>query len=162
MKKTIDYIEQLCAAANADYTFMHEEADMINVKIDALTRGDRFVYVEAVRTGAYVKSRYGQRSKTLNMRLFFCQFTDFGNDMRATILPGGRVSSHEKKNEEVIASIESEIVAPFLDLLETPEAMRRLTLGQPWSRISFQYPPSRYDGNELSVMLEFSVVSPMC
>lgn len=158
----IDYIETLCASANPDYVFMHEEADMINMKIDGLNRGSKFVYVEAVRTGAYVRNRFGVKSKTLNVRVFFCQFTNFGNDMRATFIPGGRVSSHEKKNEEILTSIETEVVDRFVDLLDTPEAMKRLTLGQPWQRLPFQYPPSRYDGDELSVMLEFTVVAPKC
>lgn len=158
----INYISELCAEANPGYVFMHEEADMINVKVDGLSRGSKFCYVEAVRTGAYVRNRFGLKSKTLNIRLFFCQFTGFGNDMRATVLPGGRVSSQEKKNEEVLTSIEAEVVDPFVALLDTPEAMKRLTLGQPWQRIPFQYPPSRYDGNELSVMLEFTVIEPAC
>lgn len=160
--KIIDYIETLCAKANPDYRFMHEEADMINVKIDGFTRGTKFVYVEAVRTGAYVRNRVGVKSKTLNVRIFFCQFTEFGNDMRRTVIPGGRVSSHEKKNEEILTAIETEIVDPFVGLLDTPEAMKQLTLGQPWQRLPFQYPPSRYDGNELSVMLEFTVIASQC
>ncbi len=160
--RIIDYIEKLCAKANPDYVFMHEEAEMINVKIDGFTRGTRFVYVEALRTGAYVRNRVGVKSKTYNVRIFFCQFTGFGNDMRATIIPGGRVSSHETKNEEILSAIESEIVEPFVDLLDTPEAMRRLTGGQSWTRIPVQYPPSRYDGNEISVMLEFTVTEPKC
>lgn len=158
----IDYIEALCAKANPDYVFMHEEGNMMNMKIDGLTRGAKFVYVEAVRTGAYVRNRVGMKSKTVNVRIFFCQFTDFGNDMRATVIPGGRVSSHEKKNEEILTMIETEMVDRFVDLLDTPEAMRMLTQGQPWQRLSFQYPPSRYDGNELSVMLEFTAVAPNC
>ena len=158
----IDYIETLCAKANPEYVFMHEEADMINVKIDGLDRGRKFVYVEAVRTGAYARNRFGARSRTLNIRIFFCQFTAFGNDMRTTILPGGRVSSNGKKNEEVLTAIEAEIVRPFIDLLDTPESLKRLTSGQPWQRIPFQYPPSRYDGNELSVMLEFAAIEPIC
>lgn len=160
--KIIDYIAALCAKANPEYQFLHEEADMINVKIDGFTRGSKFVYVEAVRAGAYVRNRVGVKSKTLNIRIFFCQFTDFGNDMRAAFIPGGRVSSHEKKNEEILTAIETEIVDHFVKLLDTPEAMMRLTLGQPWQRLPFQYPPSRYDGNELSVMLEFTVVVTEC
>lgn len=160
--RIIDYIESLCAQANPTYVFMHEEADMINVKADGLERGDRFVYVEAVRTGAYVRNRVGVKSKTFTVRVFFCRFTNFGNDMRETVIPGGRVSSREKKNEEILTSIETEIVAPFVDLLDTPDAMRRLTLGQAWQRLPFQYPPSRYDGNELSVMIEFTAIEPMC
>ncbi len=158
----IDYIAELCAKANPEYVFMHEEADMINVKIDGLTRGKKFVYVEAVRTGAYVRSSVGRRSKTLNVRVFFCQFTNFANDMRAVAIPGGRVTSQGKKNEEVLTSIETEIVDRFVELLDTPEAMKRLTLGLPWQRLPFQYPPSRYDGNELSVMLEFALMVPQC
>lgn len=160
--KVIDYIETLCTKANPEYKFMHEEAEMINVKIDGLTRGAKFVYVEAVRTGQYVRNRVGVKSKTFNVRIYFCQFTEFGNDMRATVIPGGRVSSHETKNEEILTAIETEIVDPFIDLLDTSEAMKRLTLGQPWQRLPFQYPPSRYDGNELSVMLEFTAVEPKC
>lgn len=160
--KIVDYIEQLCAKANSEYAFMHEEAEMINVKIDGFTRGTKFVYVEALRTGAYERNRIGVRSKAYNIRIFFCQFTEFGNDMRRTVIPGGRVSSNERKNEEVLAAIEDEIVLPFVELLDTPEAMRRLLGGHPWSRLPFQYPPSRYDGNELSVMLEFTVNEPNC
>ena len=160
--RIVDYIEQLCIQANPDYVFMHEEAEMINVKIDGFTRGTKFVYVEAIRTGAYVRNRVGVKMKTYNIRIFFCQFTEFGNDMRATVIPGGRVSSQNRKNEEILTAIEDEIVDPFVDLLDMPEAMRRLTLGQPWARIPLQYPPSRYDGNELSVMLEFTIVGPKC
>ena len=160
--KIIDYIETLCTSANPDYRFLHEEAEMINVKIDGFTRGTKFVYVEAVRNGAFVRNRVGVRSKTLTLRVFFCQFTEFGNDMRAAFIPGGRVTSHEKKNEEILTAIENEIVEPFVKLLDTPDAMRRLTLGQPWTRLPFQYPPSRYDSNEISVMLEFTVVTPIC
>lgn len=160
--KIVDYIEQLCAKANPGYVFMHEESEMINVKIDGLTRGDKFVFVEAIRTGAYVRNRFGVKSKMYNVRVFFCQFTEFGNDMRATVIPGGRVSSNGRKIEEVLAAIEDEIVDPFVGLLDTPEAMRRLTSGQPWTRLPLQYPPSRYDGNEVSVMLEFTVTEPKC
>lgn len=158
----IDYIELLCQQANPEYVFMHEEAEMINVKIDGLTRGMKFVYVEAVRTGAYVRNRFGVKSKTLDLRIYFCRFTDFGNDMRATFIPGGRVSSHCKKNEDILSEIEREIVDPFVTLLDTPDAVRRLTLGQPWTRLPFQYPPSRYDGNELSVMLQLTAIYPQC
>lgn len=162
MMEIVDYIESLCKEVNEEYLFMHEEADMINVKIDGLTRGSKFVYVESVRTGAYVRNRLGLKTKTLNVRIFFCQFTGFGNDMRATVIPGGRVSSSEKKNEQVLTEIEEDIVDPFVRMLDTPEAMKRLTGGQPWQRLAFQYPPSRYDGNELSVMLEFTVIAPSC
>lgn len=158
----VDYIEQLCSSANSEYVFMHEEAEMINIKADALKRGDKFVYVESVRTGSYVRNRYGAKSKTYNVRIYFCQFTSFMNDMRATFVPGGHVTSQGVKNEEIIRSIETGIVEPFVLLLDTPDAMKRLTLGQPWQRLSFQYPPSRFDGNELSVMLEFTAIAPMC
>jgi hypothetical protein len=158
----IDYIAGLCARANSDYRFLHEEAEMINVKIDGFTRGTKFVYAEAVRTGAYIKSRFGVKSKSVNIRLFFCQFTGFGNDMRSSVIPGGRVSSHWRKIEQVLKDIENEIVIKFVDLLDEPEVVRKLSLGQSWTRIPFQYPPSRYDGNEVSVMLEFTVTEPIC
>jgi hypothetical protein len=135
---------------------------MINVKADDLERRDKFVYVEAVRSGAYVRNRFGLRSKTLNVRVFFCRFNGFALDTRETPRASGRVSSDGVKNEQVLTLIEDEIVCPFIRLLDTPEAMKALTGGQPWQRLAFQYPPSRFDGNELSVMLDFTVTSPYC
>lgn len=158
----VDKIAAMCEAANPAYVFYHEEADMLNVKIDGLSRGDSFVWVDAVRTGTITKDRFGRKFETWTAQIYFSKFTDFGNDMRANPNPGGRVSSHGVKNDEILEAIRTEIVYPFLRLLDAPDVRKSLNAGQEWTRIPVRRPPSRFDGNEISYLLELPVVMPIC
>jgi len=159
----INDIKKLCADANAAYIFMHEDADMINLKIDGFDRGKKFVYVETMRSGQYVRNpRTRQLSRVFNARIYFCKFGEYTNDNLATPESFGRVSSANVKNDAIIEAIENEIIAPFVALLDLPENMKKFSFGQPIESFPFQYPPSRFDGNELSVMLELRFKIPVC
>lgn len=158
----IDEIAELCRAANPAYVFFHEEADMLNVKIDSLARGDAFVWVDAVRSGVVQKDRFGRVTESWTVQIYFSRFTEFGNDMRANPNPDSRVSSHGEKNEQVLDAIREEIVVPFMRLLGTADVRRKLNGGAEWTRLPVRRPPSRFDGNEIAYLLELPVTVTVC
>jgi hypothetical protein len=155
----IEQIREMCNRANPDYLFEHEEARMLNVKVDGVYRGESFVYLEEVQIGYYDMPRGRQRLKTIRMQLYFCKFID----MHAFADRGDMPLSVEKADtvtrQELRDLIEGEIVLPFID-----EFDRAVDNGDfvRVTRFPFRYPPTRFDVNEVSVLLELEATIPLC
>lgn len=137
----LQIIEQIIGSLNTGYKFEYEESSMMNVKADDYKRGDSFVYVEEFRQGRITEGRYGGKSKEMKLQIYFCKFCELHNDAR----------QREKLREQILA----DIVYPFIDGYKKAGY-------EDVSEWGIYYPLPRFDGNEVSVMLEFMAAMPVC
>ena len=130
--------------ANPDYFCTYEEKSLMNVDVDVLSRSKPFAYIEEFRSGAYTKEDKFWRGKRTRVQIWFCRATDFQN------------SAKDRERER--SRIEREIVLPFIEIYESSNAFG-LPLNGNWE---WATPPPRFDMNEVSIMLQFTVVEKKC
>lgn len=170
----INIIRALAEAVKPDAVFECDEARMINVKIDTVTRkvlatppggGDpvevsnSFIYLEEPTYGYYdIPYRGFQRQRTF-LRIYFCKF----EEMHASAYKGtSEFSAADKGTERVVLrdEIEETMVRPFLYLLKNSELGMRYP--DMLAQIRVMYPRARFDANEVSVGLELMFINDWC
>lgn len=137
----LNKIREIIGKANPDYTIIYEEESMMNVYADELKREESFVYIEEFTRGRYSKNGYFP-TKTMQMQIYFSKFCEHAN--KAT------------EREALRELIESEIVLNFMREYESSSYFEAV---ENWDIL---YPPSRWDANEVSVMLYFGCKLQMC
>lgn len=137
----IQKLKSIIQSANPDYLVEFEESSMMNVKVDNYPDGAKFTYIEEYRQGRYFKESYVNKKATI-FQIYFCKFTEFQND----------ADEREKLRNE----IESEIVLPFMESYNKSGLFEKAEIFQ------FYTPLSRFDANEVSIMLQFEVKETKC
>lgn len=161
-EKLLNLIRQ----ANPGYYATYEEQTMMNIRADRIPyqKGPHeqdiptkligfpdgemipkpllgFAYIEEFRQGKYSKERFW-RSESTRIQIWFCKATQFQNN--AII--------REKQRQ----AIKSEIVIPFISEFE------KSNLFTPVDTWNWYAPPSRFDMNEVSIMLEAEIKELSC
>lgn len=135
----LDKIIQILNDANPNYKVIYEEAHMMNVKVDDLNRQDSFIYIEEFTQGQIVIERY-RRIEKMRAQIYFSKFANMH----------GRAI----RREELRSQIKAEAMYPFINAYENVFGSKAV-----WN---IYYPFPRWDGNEVSVMLEFDYESEIC
>lgn len=137
----LQIIENIIDSLNTNYRFEYEESSMMNVRADDYKRGDSFVYVEEFRQGRITEMRYGGKIKEMKLQIYFCKFCELHNN----------AIEREKLREKIL----TDIVYPFIN------GYKKAGYGNV-AEWGIYYPLPRFDGNEVSVMLEFTAAMPIC
>lgn len=170
----IGKIRSMAEAVKPDAIFECDEARMVDVKIDTVTRkvvitppnggapvevSNNFIYLEEPTYGYYdIPYRGFQKQRTF-LRIYFCKF----EDMHASAYKGSsKFSEADKGTERVVLrdEIEETMVRPFLYLLKQSELGRRYPAMLESIRVL--YPRSRFMANEVSVGLEIMFTDDWC
>lgn len=126
----------LIQAAAPNYEATYEEAKMMNVAADLIDRTKGFIYVEEYYKGSYLTDKY-MPAKRSTLQIYFCKFIDF----HGTALD----------REVIRKEIESDAVMPVIN------ALKANTNYPITSSIDFSLPLPRFDANEVSIMIQFSI-----
>ncbi|MDR1416266.1 MAG: hypothetical protein LBJ57_02450 [Prevotellaceae bacterium] len=137
LQKLLSFIESL----GVGYKVFYDEAAAMNVKADLLHGGDGFIYIEEWREGTYVKEKYFS-AKTTRIRMRFCKLCALD----------GEATEREALREQ----IEAEAVLPFC------KAYNASGLFSPVSAWSWVSSISRFDCNEVSLILSFNLKESIC
>lgn len=138
LKKLIEIINK----ANESYVVHYEESSLMNVRADDLLRSQPFVHIEEFKSGKVSTSRYGLQTRTMKMEIYFGRFCEFENN----------ATTREEMREQII----EEVVYPFMTAYNKSGYFQRL---DEWEIL---YPLTRFDANEVAVMLNFKCVIPEC
>lgn len=145
---------------NPDCIFEYEEARMINVKIDTVTRDLMFVYLEEPTQATLAIDLYHRTNTQTTVRLYFCRFEEMHNDNWA-----GDSRWNEKANitlhrQAIRDTIEETMVRPLIAILRKSwVGLRYPTL---FNSLRILYPRPRFDANEVSVGIEFNLREDWC
>lgn len=134
----LEKIRRLCAAANPDYTFAFENANMMNVKAD----DDRFpiVFFEEYTEGRY-SSRYNWQKQTR---------------VELSVYKLAPMQCDAIVREQLREEMENEFVIPLLERLRTSTDFMEVT------EVDANYIPQVFDSNATGIMLIFWVTERVC
>ena len=170
----ISKVRAMAEAVKPDAVFVCDEAHMINVKIDTVTRkvvvtppgggepvevSNNFIYLEEPTYGYYDIPYRGHQKQRTFLRIYFCKF----EEMQASAYKGtSGFSGADKGTERVVLrdEIEETMVRPFLYLLKNSELGMRYP--DMLTQVRVSYPRSRFDANEVSVGLEIMFFDDWC
>ena len=165
----ITLIRNMVKMVNPLAVFECDQARMLNVKVDTMERfvtdsdGNRtssdFVYVEEPTTGYYDTPYRGYPTQRTIMQVYFCKFEPMANDAYKGDTKFSKnsptIGRLELKNQ-----IEEQMVRPFLYLLESSPLVLRYP--DIMNTVRVLYPSPRFDANEVSVGLEFTLKQDWC
>lgn len=115
-----------------------DEAQMANIKLDAIERTKPWCYIEEYHTGSYGGGKYGNIKRT-NVEMFLGRFCDFEMD--------------GEQRQLIRETIETEQVAPILRMLNSVFKVNDITFTSVFPR---------FDSNEVSIRLSFVVEEVVC
>jgi len=130
----LEKIKNIIEQANADYVVEYDEGAMFNIRADGFARGTKYVYIEEFKEGQIDFSGYFERDR-LRLNIYFSEIPQEELDAL------GREKIREK--------IKAEAVKPFI---------KKFIASQEFTNdkvFKYYYPLSRFDANEVSVMLDF-------
>lgn len=165
----ITLIRDMVKMVNPLAVFECDQARMLNVKVDTMERfvtdsdGNRvssdFVYVEEPTTGYYDTPYRGYPTQRTIMQVYFCKFEPMANDAYKGDTKFSQnsptIGRLELKNQ-----IEEQMVRPFLYLLKNSQLVKQYP--EIMNTVRVLYPSSRFDANEVSVGLEFTLKQDWC
>ena len=165
----ITIIRNMVKMVNPLAVFECDQARMLNVKVDTMERfvtdsdGNRtssdFVYVEEPTTGYYDTPYRGYPTQRTIMQVYFCKFEPMANDAYKGDTKFSKnsptIGRLELKNQ-----IEEQMVRPFLYLLKNSQLVKQYP--DIMNTVRVLYPSSRFDANEVSVGLEFTLKQDWC
>lgn len=156
----VSQLVKVIKTLNPDCIFEFEEARMINVKIDTVTRDRMFVYLEEPTQGVVTSDVYMRTNQTTLVRLYFCKFEDMHNDNWAGDSAWNEKADITIHRQTIRDSIEDTMVRPLIAVL------RNSWVGQRYpglfNSIRVLYPRPRFDANEVSVGIEFNLQETIC
>jgi hypothetical protein len=132
---------KLLEKAAPEYFCTYEEKGLMNITLDTLKREKPYAYIEEFRQGQYTKERFFAKKQT-RVQIWFCRAANF--------------QQSAKERENTRSRIEQEAVLPFIDCYEKEPAFG------PVVRWEWATPPSRFDENEVSIMLQFTCDELKC
>lgn len=171
----IEGIKEIAEKVAPYAVFEADEASMVNIKIDSVTRkvtidkdgvpvevSNSFIYVEEPTYGYYdIPVRGFQQQRTF-IRIYFCKF----EEMHASAYKGTSKYSEDadKPNESYRINlrnqIEEEMVRPFLYQLKN--SVIGMMYRDMLTSTRVIYPRTRFDANEVSVGLEIMYYENWC
>lgn len=130
LEKIKDIIEQ----ANADYVVEYDEGNMFNIRADGFARGTKYAYIEEFKEGEIDMHGYFEKDK-LRLNIYFSEIPE--QELNAL------------SRELIRERIKVEIVKPFIKAFIASPFFSSNKI------FKYYYPLSRFDANEISVMLDF-------
>lgn len=155
------FVRDAVAAIDPETLFECDEAHMMNVKVDSITRHRSFVWLEEPTTSSItLHSRLHRYSRPIHATrafVYFCRFEPMHNDAYKGDT-GFSEDSGERVPKRIVIrdGILRDLVYPFIKALgDAGFAQRYPDL---YESIRVTYPRSRFDGNEVSVCVEFDYI----
>ncbi len=159
----VDFVREAIAKLDPDALFECDEARMMNVKVDTITRDKSFVWLEEPLQGTVALRRRGhpylRGAYTTRVNLYFCRFEPMHNDAFKGDTYFSENSGGGEKRIAIRDAILRELALPFVGRLRRAGFARRYP--ELYESMRITYPRSRFDGNEVSVMLEFDYLEPL-
>jgi dephospho-CoA kinase len=130
----LEKIKSIIEQANADYVVEYDEGNMFNIRADAFTRGTKYAYIEEFKEGEIDMQGFFEKDK-LRLNIYF------------SVIPEQELNAIGR--ELIRERIKSEIVKPFIKaFIDSPHFSSN-------KLFKYYYPLSRFDANEVSVMIDF-------
>ena len=154
----IESIRSLLSDIVPDAVFEYDEASMMNVKADDILRSKTFVYVEEITTSRIERIGFSH-FRTTPCYIYFCRFEPFQNDA----YHGDTRHSQQAASQGTIPrqtlrdQLEDTIVLPFIAAVGHKFRRHDTT-----PRYTLDYPPPRFDANEVSVLLTINLTQYIC
>lgn len=130
----LEKIKNIIEQANADYVVEYDEGNMFNVRADGFARGTKYAYIEEFKEGEIDMQGFFEKDK-LRLNIYFSE------------IPKEELNAIGR--EQIREAIKAEIVKPFIKaFIDSPHFSSN-------KLFKYYYPLSRFDANEISVMLDF-------
>ena len=130
----LEKIKSIIEQANADYVVEYDEGNMFNIRADGFDRGTKYAYIEEFKEGE-INMQGNFESDKLRLNIYF------------SVIPEQELDAIGR--ELIRERIKSEIVKPFIKaFIDSPHFSSN-------KLFKYYYPLSRFDANEVSVMIDF-------
>lgn len=130
----LEKIKSIIEQANADYVVEYDEGNMFNIRADGFARGTKYAYIEEFKEGEIDMQGFFEKDK-LRLNIYFSE------------IPKEELNAIAR--EQIRETIKAEIVKPFIKaFIDSPHFSSNKIF-------KYYYPLSRFDANEISVMLDF-------
>ena len=130
----LEKIKNIIERANADYVVEYDEGNMFNIRADGFDRGTKYAYIEEFKEGE-INMQGNFESDKLRLNIYF------------SVIPEQELNAIGR--EQIREAIKAEIVKPFIKaFIDSPHFSSN-------KLFKYYYPLSRFDANEVSVMLDF-------
>ena len=130
----LEKIKNIIEQANANYVVEYDEGNMFNIRADGFDRGTKYAYIEEFKEGE-ISMQGNFESDKLRLNIYF------------SVIPEQELDAIGR--ELIRERIKSEIVKPFIKaFIDSPHFSSN-------KLFKYYYPLSRFDANEVSVMIDF-------
>ena len=130
----LERIKNIIEQANADYVVEYDEGNMFNIRADGFDRGTKYAYIEEFKEGE-INMQGNFEADKLRLNIYF------------SVIPEQELNAIGR--EQIREAIKAEIVKPFIKaFIDSPHFSSN-------KLFKYYYPLSRFDANEVSVMLDF-------
>lgn len=130
----LEKIKNIIEQADADYVVEYDEGNMFNIRADGFDRGTKYAYIEEFKEGE-INMQGNFESDKLRLNIYF------------SVIPEQELNAIGR--EQIREAIKAEIVKPFIKaFIDSPHFSSN-------KLFKYYYPLSRFDANEISVMLDF-------
>lgn len=130
----LEKIKSIIEQANADYVVEYDEGNMFNIRADGFDRGTKYAYIEEFKEGE-INMQGNFEADKLRLNIYF------------SVIPEQELNAIGR--EQIREAIKAEIVKPFIKaFIDSPHFSSN-------KLFKYYYPLSRFDANEVSVMLDF-------
>lgn len=152
-------IDAITKEACPKAVFEYDENSMLNIKADKVTRQKTCVFMEEITTSQIVVPRGSFPTRVTPISVYFLRFEPYGNTAYEGDTSRGQTASGKKiiARQAIRDGIEAEVVLP------TIAAIKR-EFGKYVRNINFnlRYPATRFDANEVGIVLEISITQNVC
>ena len=130
----LEKIKNIIERANANYVVEYDEGNMFNIRADGFDRGTKYAYIEEFKEGE-INMQGNFEADKLRLNIYF------------SVIPEQELNAIGR--EQIREVIKAEIVKPFIKaFIDSPFFSSN-------KLFKYYYPLSRFDANEVSVMLDF-------
>lgn len=130
----LEKIKSIIEQANADYVVEYDEGNMFNIRADGFARGTKYAYIEEFKEGE-INMQGNFEADKLRLNIYF------------SVIPEQELNAIGR--EQIREAIKAEIVKPFIKaFIDSPHFSSN-------KLFKYYYPLSRFDANEVSVMIDF-------
>ena len=130
----LEKIKSIIEQANADYVVEYDEGNMFNIRADGFARGTKYAYIEEFKEGE-INMQGNFEADKLRLNIYF------------SVIPEQELNAIGR--EQIREAIKAEIVKPFIKAFIDSHHFSSNKL------FKYYYPLSRFDANEVSVMIDF-------
>ena len=130
----LEKIKNIIEQANTDYVVEYDEGNMFNIRADGFARGSKYAYIEEFKEGE-INMQGNFEADKLRLNIYF------------SVIPEQELNAIGR--EQIREAIKAEIVKPFIKaFIDSPHFSSN-------KLFKYYYPLSRFDANEVSVMIDF-------